>query len=64
MSEIVKIPLRSLHYHWETLLYKEDLSRKEIYKQEFGPLVLTRKKDGTADKVRFRVYCPEKNIQI
>ncbi|MHC1598797.1 MAG: alpha-amylase family glycosyl hydrolase [Candidatus Methanofastidiosia archaeon] len=59
-----KIPLRSIHYQWESLLYKEDLSGKETYKQEFGPLIISRAPDKKAEKVKFNLYTTTKTQSI
>lgn len=50
------IPLRSVHYQWESLLYRKDLCIQESYEQRFGTKVLVRNEDGTASKVKFSLY--------
>ncbi|MCA9477595.1 MAG: alpha amylase C-terminal domain-containing protein [Nanoarchaeota archaeon] len=50
------IPLRSIFYQWESLLYRQDLKRKKVYQQEFGYQVKSRDDKGQAKEVDFRVY--------
>jgi len=52
----VGIPVRAIQYQWESLLYRKELTRTYSYKQEFGPQVLSRDKNGLANKVKFPVY--------
>ena len=55
---VSKIPLRSIHYQWESLLYRDDLSTKKPPEYLFGSSVLSRNKNGQAENVRFSVYFP------
>ena len=50
-----KIPLRSIHYQWETLLYRNNFEKKD-YQQEFGYKVLSRNNVGKAEKIEFMIY--------
>lgn len=50
------IPLRSIFYQWESLLYRENLKRSETYNQEFGYIVNSRNETGKATDIKFRVY--------
>ena len=51
-----EIPLRSIFYQWESLLYRENLSRAKTYEQQFGYKVLSRHESQEANEVLFRVY--------
>jgi len=61
-----KIPLRSIFYQWESLLYQEKRSRKTNYNKEFGYTILTRNREGKAKKVSFAVYVnnPHKEVYL
>lgn len=53
--------MRSVHYEWESRLYMNDLSREESYEKQFGSEVLKRNRNGTAEKIRFSVYNPDRD---
>jgi len=58
-----KIPIRSIHYQWESLLYRKDLHGKEDYKAQFAYKVLSRDKDGFAKRIRFDIYVNNPNCK-
>jgi len=50
------IPLRSIHYQWESLLYKKKYEKKETYQQQFGYEIISRDEQGFAKEVVFSLY--------
>lgn len=64
MCSIAQIPLRSIQYQWESLLYRDKITRKKTFEKLFGTKVLTRDSFGKADKVLFSAYFPEKNKEL
>ena len=51
-----EIPLRSIFYQWESLLYREDLVRAKSYNQQFGYQIIKRTENNKAKEVLFRIY--------
>ncbi|MBN1175264.1 alpha amylase C-terminal domain-containing protein [Candidatus Woesearchaeota archaeon] len=50
------IPLRSIKYQWESMIYRDDVSRKTSFDRKFGTKVISRNDDLTANLVEFFVY--------
>ena len=53
-----KIPLRSVIYQWESLLYRDSssLQRKDSYEKNFGYKINSRNKDESSNEVEFSIY--------
>lgn len=58
------IPMRSVHYQWESLLYRANLLAKGDYEGDFGYRVLSRDKNGVAKRVKFNVYVNNPNLDV
>ncbi|MEA3399384.1 MAG: alpha-amylase family glycosyl hydrolase [Patescibacteria group bacterium] len=60
------IPLRSVIYHWESLLYRDPLSLKKNYSYEkhFGYKINSRNEDKTAKEIEFSLYLNNPNQKV
>lgn len=58
------IPVRSIKYQWESMIYREDVSRKTSFNHKFGTTIISRNKDKTANEVKFSIYVNDPHKEI
>ena len=61
---MTKIPLRTINYQWESLLYRENSKQKKEYKKKFGTTIITRDVNKKAQQVKFTIYSTTKTQDI